>query len=38
LRRNAAARLLRANRASARVKEEQGAVEIVREPFAYVSG
>lgn len=26
------------NRASARVKEKQGAVEIDREPFAYVSG
>src|SRR5207253_3623704 len=25
------------NRASARVKEKQGAVEIAREPFAYVS-
>ena len=27
-----------ANRASARVKEKQGAIEIAREPFAYVSG
>ncbi|WP_299809981.1 GNAT family N-acetyltransferase [Tardiphaga sp.] len=27
-----------ANRASARVKEKQGAVEIAREPFSYVSG
>jgi RimJ/RimL family protein N-acetyltransferase len=27
-----------ANRASARVKEKQGAVEIAREPFGYVSG
>lgn len=27
-----------ANRASARVKEKQGAVEIGREPFSYVSG
>ncbi|WP_349645158.1 GNAT family N-acetyltransferase [Bradyrhizobium sp. U87765 SZCCT0110] len=27
-----------ANRASARVKEKQGAIEIAREPFAYVCG
>jgi [ribosomal protein S5]-alanine N-acetyltransferase len=27
-----------ANRASARVKEKQGAIEIAREPFSYVSG
>jgi len=27
-----------ANRASARVKEKQGAIEIAREPFDYVSG
>ena len=26
------------NRASARVKEKQGAVEIAREPFAWVGG
>ena len=26
------------NRASARVKEKQGAVEVGREPFSYVAG